>query len=445
MLKRILLVEDDHFFRETIRDFLKKRYDIIEAPNGKTAKEIMSLQDFDAVLSDIQMPGLSGLELMEWSQAHKPVPFIIMTGFSMVLETKSAYDLGAKGFIAKPFKNSELLAAIESVVGAHEEKKFSVEEIKNEYCKVSIDEFVAKPKIEFDVYIKLSDVRIIKIAHKDAEIPLEKVQHYKDKGVKYLYIRREDFSKLVQFNLGLANIIKNRSDISVEKKMNFLKYTGEVLLEKTFVEGIDKTSYNEAKSYLEMTVNTVTESKENFDLLNLLNSHSDHVYAHSLGVSLYSVMIAKHLGLEAETTLFKLSMAGLFHDIGKKEIDRTILEKPRHQMTKEERALVESHVIRGQEILSSMPTIPSDVVQLVTEHHEDLEGMGYPLRKHKLDQHPMSKVIQCANIFIDNTLSQTTGTANKPPLNTILQMESIYGNRLSKDCINALRELFGQK
>ncbi len=443
MLKKILIVEDDNFFREALRDLLKKKFTVLESPNGKSAKEILSMQTVDVVLTDIQMPGLTGLELLEWARQYKPeVPFIIMTGFSMVLETKSAFDLGAKGFIAKPFKNQELLTLVDSVLGIiPEPKQFAVEEIAKEFCKVSIEEFVAKPKIDFDVYIKLSETKYIKIAHQGEEIPKEKVSHYKEKGVKHLFIRKEDFSKLVQFNLGLANIIKNRSDISIQKKLNFLKYTGEILLERTFVDGLDKSSLQEAKTFTEITLDAITESPESFDLLNLLNSHSDHVYAHSLGVAMYSVMIAKQLGFESNAALAKITMAGLFHDIGKKEIDREILDKPRHLVSREERQMIESHAMRGQEILNALPNVSSDVVQMVSEHHEDLEGLGYPLRKEKLALHPMSKILQCANIFIENALAGSNGPG-KSALIVIAHMEKIYDRRVDRHCLAALKVLF---
>ena len=136
--KIILVVEDDHFFREAICDVLKKKYTVLEAPNGKVATEILSLSDFDLVLSDIQMPGLTGLELLEWSKKNKPVPFVIMTGFSMVLETQTAYELGATGFIAKPFKNAELIAVLEGILSAPSPAVAAVSE-KLEFCKVSID------------------------------------------------------------------------------------------------------------------------------------------------------------------------------------------------------------------------------------------------------------------------------------------------------------------
>ena len=315
---KILVVEDDDFFRDAICDLLKKKYEVLSAPNGKIAKEIISMQDFDLILSDIQMPGLTGLELLEWSKHHKPVPFVIMTGFSVVLETKTAFELGAKGFIAKPFKNNELTTVLDSILGP-EKKGFEVAEAKHEYCKVSIDEFVSRPNVDFDVFIKLSETKTIKIAHKGEMIPKEKIASYKDKGVKYLHILKEDFGRLVSFNMNVAKIIKDRPEVSKEKKFNFIKFTGEVILEKIFVNGLDKTSFHEAQSFLSMTMSVITEGPGHLDLLSALTSHSDEVYAHSLGVSLYSVMIAKKLGFESNSVLFKLSTAGLYHDIGKKK------------------------------------------------------------------------------------------------------------------------------
>jgi putative nucleotidyltransferase with HDIG domain len=442
MGKKILIVEDDTYFREALKDLLKSHYTVLEAPNGKSAKEILSMQSVDAVLSDIQMPGLTGLELLEWSVQHKPVPFIIMTGFSMVLETKSAFDLGAKGFIAKPFNNQELLDTIKTVLKEpNESEQFPVQDPTHEYCKVSINEFVARPKIEFDVYIKLSDTKIIKIAHTGEEIPREKLTYYREKGVKHLHILKADFGKLVQFNFDLVKIMKGRPEVSDSKKLSFLKYTGEVLLEKTFVQGLDKEAFSEAKSFLETKVSTISQMGDTIDLLTVLNSHSDSLYAHSLGVSLYSVMIAKKMQVESNSTLFKLSMAGLYHDIGKKEIDHSLLEKPRHLVSQEERRIIENHVVRGQEILSAMPHIPSDVVQIVFEHHEDVKSLGYPLGKGRHDQHPLSRIVQCANIFIENTL-ESPHCAGRSAISAIEYITKIHGHKIDTECLNALKSLF---
>lgn len=440
MKKKILVVEDDQFFRETICDLLQKKFDVKEASSGKAAVEILSIADFDLVLSDIQMPGMTGIELLEWAQKNKPTPFIIMTGFSLLLETKTAFDLGAKGFVSKPFKSAELMTTIDSIIG--EQVQIEVAEIqpKQEYCKVSIDEFVARPKIDFDVFIKLSETKIIRLAHKGEELPTERVQHYKDKGVKYLHILKDDFGKLVDFNINLTRIIKDRNDISIAKKLNFIKYTGEVIMEKVFVVGLDKQSFTDGQNFLNMSLGVICESKEHLDLLDALNSNSDQVYAHSLGVALYSVMVAKKLGFEANSVLFKIMMAGLYHDIGKKEIDRELLEKPRQLLNQQERKIFETHVIRSQEILMHVNGVPEEVAQIVSEHHEDMTGNGYPFNKAVKFQHPLSRILQAVNIFME--LVVKAGSEHMTGLAAVGHIEKLYDNRVDKKVLAALKSVF---
>ncbi|MBY0315467.1 MAG: response regulator [Bdellovibrionales bacterium] len=441
MKPRVLIVEDNKFFRDTLRDILKNKYSTVEVDGVPAAKEVLSHQKIDVVLSDIQMPQYSGIDLLEWTKSRHKVPVIIMTGFSMLLETQSAFELGAKAFLTKPFKTSELVSAITSILQESQDTKHLIGECEQTYCKVSIDEFVAKPQIDFDVYIKLSDTKVIKIANKGQEIPRDKVEQYKSKGVRYLYILKEDFGKLIEFNMGVARLIKDRDDISIEKKMNFLKYTGETILEKTFVEGVDKTTLYETRAFLDMTMSTLTQNKESLDLLNVLNTHSDHLYAHALGVTIYAIMIAREIGFTSNSVLFKLSIAGLFHDIGKKEIDKTLTDKPRYLLSSDERKIIESHVVRSQEILEAMGNIPTDAIQVVLEHHEEQEGLGFPYGKKGSEQHPLSKILQCANIFVEHTLPGH-GATGKPALGAIEHIERVYGSRVDRDCLAALRKIF---
>lgn len=443
-LKRMLVVEDDEFFRSTICEVLSKKYNVNQAPNGKSACELLALEDYDLVLSDIQMPNMSGIDLLEWSLKNKPVPFIIMTGFSTLLETKSAFDLGAKGFISKPFKISQLLDLIPSIIGDTEVK--AIEKKPSEsYYKVSLDEFIAKPTIDFDIYIKLSETNFIKIANKNEVLPKEQITKYKDRGVKYFYIEKIDFSKLVQFNLGLVKIINKQNEISSEKKTAFMNYTGKVILERTFTDGVDEDALRETSSFLKMTVECACESKENFDLLSLLNNYSDAVYANSVAVSFCAVLIAKTLGINSNQTLFKISMAGMFHDIGKKEIDPELLKKPRHLTTRSEQKIIESHVVRGQEILMGVKHLHSDVVRMAYEHHEDQSGLGYPNAKLARDQHPLSKILQISSLFIES-IDHLRQNGQPVIANDVIKgLEQLYDKRLDPLCLAALKKVYKVK
>ncbi len=395
----VLLVEDDEFFRIALKDVLQRNsFQITEAPDGRSAKSLLSLTQYDLIISDIQMPYLSGVELLNWVKEKFTTPFVLMTGFSQILETKAAFEMGADGFLTKPFSESELITTIQSLLKTNSDSAPPpAEEIQ--YCKIFIDDFIVGHQIPFNIYILLGEDRYVKIAHKGEDISLQKIKMYKDKNVRYLFIRMEDYTTLVGMNLKLTKSMAASSKIPMQVKKNFVKYTGEVILEKAFVDGVDSENFQIAKEFVQNSLQILSQDDDAFTTLKVLNEHSDYLYAHSLGVSTYAVLIAKKLGWNSVQTIFKVSLAGLFHDIGKKELDRSILDKPRVRLSQAEISTLEGHAQRGKEILESMRSVPTDVLQVALEHHENLLGSGYPRRLRRDKIHPFAKLISVANIF----------------------------------------------
>ncbi len=111
-------------------------------------------------------------------------------------------------------------------------------------------------------------------------------------------------------------------------------------------------------------------------------------------------------------------------------------------LTKEERRIFETHVVRGQEILMKIQGISEDVAHLVFEHHEDLSGQGYPFSKKRSELHPLSKILQAVNIFIEHALSHDgkgmTGA------NAFAYMEKICDMRFDHEVIAAIKTLIAR-
>jgi len=161
-----------------------------------------------------------------------------------------------------------------------------------------------------------------------------------------------------------------------------------------------------------------------------------------MAAALYSVLIARELNYESALTAFKLCMAGLFQDIGKKEIEKEIVSKPFQVLTNKELTILETHVVRGQKILESIKCINSDIIRIIQEHHEDLEGKGYPFGKKRTEQHPLSRILQCTNIFIEHVNTKRAEAATIDVRELLSEIEMHYKERLDADCITALRSLF---
>lgn len=446
-MSQILLVEDDDCLRDIIsKQLVSSGYKVTSAANGKAARDLIAAGNFGLVISDMKMPFLTGIELLEWSNTNVKVPFIFMSGFSTEKEIQQAEAMGGASFLKKPFCYDKLTEEIKKIIPDKEEKPaVDLSSKQGNYCKVSIDEFVAKPSLNFNVYVGLTKTKYVCIGRAGTVLSTNRIATYKEKGIKYLYISKEDFPQLVNFNLQVGKVLQNNKSINPEKKMNFMKYTGEAILEKAFINGVDKKSFEEASEYLQMTVSLLSEHETSVDLLSLLNSHSDYIYAKSLATSLYSIMIARKMGYESTQVFFKLSMAGMFHDIGLKEIAPSILEKPRHLLTHEERSLFEKHPIRTREILDAVGGIPEDVFRLVSEHHEDCLGQGYPLGTKESKQHPLSKIFQLACIFLEYAMVSPTNPDGRSPKDAIRHIENVYMDRVDPKCLQGLREMFNSE
>lgn len=116
---RILVVDDE----ASIRDLLAKtlalaEYDVDVAPDGRTALERMRVQSYDLLIADLKMPGIDGLSVIREAKRYKAdLPVIIITGYSTESAAIEAVNLGVSGYLTKPFRVPQVLAAAAKALG----------------------------------------------------------------------------------------------------------------------------------------------------------------------------------------------------------------------------------------------------------------------------------------------------------------------------------------
>ena len=114
---RILVVEDDDDMRESLGRILGRAgYQVQLARDGGEAITVLQAQPFHLVLTDLVMPRMGGLELLrEIRRLGQSLPVVFLTAFGSRAAFTKAMDLGAVGFVTKPFQASSLLAVIREV------------------------------------------------------------------------------------------------------------------------------------------------------------------------------------------------------------------------------------------------------------------------------------------------------------------------------------------
>jgi len=113
---RILIVDDNAEIREIVQEYLADTDCQIEgAGNGREALEKYEKNPFDIIITDLKMPGISGIELIKLiKQKTDTIEFIIITGYASVDTAIEAVRIGAFDYIVKPFRMEELKVTIKN-------------------------------------------------------------------------------------------------------------------------------------------------------------------------------------------------------------------------------------------------------------------------------------------------------------------------------------------
>ncbi len=124
---RVMVVDDEAVIREGLRRTLEGEGFAVEtSASGQLAMERLLEEDFDLVITDLKMPGMSGMEVLSTLRSLRPdIPVIMITGYAMVETAVEAMKHGAADYISKPFKPQEIIAKVNSAL---ETSKASLDE-----------------------------------------------------------------------------------------------------------------------------------------------------------------------------------------------------------------------------------------------------------------------------------------------------------------------------
>ena len=271
-IKNILVVDDDAQILNMLKYLLETNsYGCTLAINAQEARNAIKDQNFEVVLCDVNMPGESGMDLARYVLTeYADTAVLMVTGADDPKIARTALEIGAYGYIIKPFKPSELIINVANA-----------------------------------------------IRRRDLEI------------------RSRDYRK------NLEKLVAERT----EKLQDTL---------------------NHLQKILEGTIQAIARTVE---------SRDPYTAGHQKRVTQLATAIAKELDMDGHR-LEGLKMAGVIHDLGKISVPAEILIKP-GRITETEFGLIKVHPQVGYDILKDID-FPWAIAQIVLQHHEKMDGSGYP-------------------------------------------------------------------
>jgi response regulator RpfG family c-di-GMP phosphodiesterase len=424
---RILVVDDEKVIREILSDFLTMEGFLVRTvEDGEAAVAELERRSYNLVISDLKMPKMGGLELLEAiNRLNLNVLTVIMTGFGTVETAIEAMKKGAYDYILKPFKVEEVVHIVQRGL---DRQRLQLENIrlKEALSLYKISEAISQ-SLSLDHVLEL--VTQTTLEEMQADVVTLMLEDEPGSEVYRQCIRR---NRVVvgEDPLGELNVSEilgyYRQDLPLishgvkahqffvrpPRSPRIVSFTSIPLMVRHKVVGmINAFSFTRGYKFTEgqrkmLTImgSRAAVSIENARLYqNLLRSNQDletanlkleenfrqtivafaqaleendrYTRGHSERVCAFSRMIAEGLGLPP-AEIDTVEQAALMHDIGKIGIHYEQLNKPQ-PLTAEERAMFRNHPEKGKRILEPIPFL-RQLIPGCFCHHEHWDGSGYP-------------------------------------------------------------------
>lgn len=195
-------------------------------------------------------------------------------------------------------------------------------------------------------------------------------------------------------------------DQQYDKMINHIKSAFQTVL-------VSDLSIYELRAQLE----SMLEQIDRYNVITFTPSsmkESEYVYHNAVLTALTSYCLAQWIGLPQKDWI-QVAFAGLFHDIGNSKVDPAVIHKP-SPLNEEELHEMRQHTTYGYQLLKNVKGINEGVRLAALQHHEKVDGSGYPLHLKESQTHIYARIVSVADIFHAMTLHKTYRKAQSPYL-----------------------------
>lgn len=261
------------------------------------------------------------------------------------------------------------------------------------FFSTRVQSIVVGRPLQYDIFLKVSEELILFKRSGDV-VTQNRFEDLLKHGVKNIYILNEHRPLYLS---GLKDIVKD-PDSPDELRGKFIKETAFNHIDDLFHKEDVSSIAKESSGLVEDMVNFISTDLNAASTLMKLSTHDYYTYNHSVNVSVYSIAICKIILGEDKKLLVTAGLGGLLHDLGKRKIDLKIINKP-GKLDADEWLEMKKHPGYGYELLEKVPTISHDIKRIVHEHHEHMDGTGYPKGLSEKQILKLSRIASVADVF----------------------------------------------
>nr|WP_321398282.1 response regulator [uncultured Desulfobacter sp.] len=424
---KVLIVDDSRSALFAVKALLSPAgIHTVTASDGFQGQEALRSEPFDLVITDVDMPNMSGLDFCQWIKSNPEtahIPVIVLSSLDTDIDIENGFKVGADAYVPKRLANKELIPRIESVMN-------TCTFVKDKTILVAEDsqtiQAVAKQGLEdagFNVVLADDGQHVLDII--DDVVPdilltdLNMPRMGGDELCRRLFnmTRYKFLPIVVMSSLGdkpmMRRLIRDGVTAFIVKPFNVDMLV--VTIEKLLSDHFQRMLEERERLVLEqkLTVGSIAS------LINALEARDKYTSGHSESVTRLSIAIGRELGF-SDMELNRLQIAASLHDLGKIGVRDNVLLKP-GKLTQDEFEHIQTHTIVVQDILKPLPGM-EDVLIAASSHHERWDGTGYPNGLKGDDIPLIGRIIAVADVF--DALTSDRPYRDGMPMDEALQIIS---------------------
>ncbi len=301
---------------------------------------------------------------------HKPNSFPKLDFESITLFTQ----------IEKPTTFAEIIVKIKEIFKkderwddlkpSPEQKDIELDLKEKEYIPTRLADFIFTEKSYFNVFIKLSASKFVKILNVGDPIEKEFIQKYKAKNVAHLYLPAEEHKKYIALSekLSFKIIHSPNAEISASFKMKKVMNLGAAISQSLNSTGITPEKLDYASGFMNQSIALIKSMRFKHDSVStFLKTLEDN--DHTTTVSFTAGMMANELGFESVKSIKLVGIAALVHDIGLYDLAPALLDDEEALSSKENQAIFDKHAKHGADILRASGNFEESLCLAVEQHH----------------------------------------------------------------------------
>jgi HD-GYP domain-containing protein (c-di-GMP phosphodiesterase class II) len=265
------------------------------------------------------------------------------------------------------------------------------------YLPVATASLRPESVLECDLYIQRPGRPYAEL-YRGSTYPLEvaDVERLAADGVDHLYIRLEEVEAYRDY---LCKHLLHDKTVPLAARVQALREVTRVAFQDALTANDTDQIVNVASPFGGSLATMVAEQSLPFRELFATLEHDYNTFTHVCNVSVYGTMLAIQLGTCTDAvTLGELATGGLLHDIGKRHIPLHVLNKP-GKLNDEEWELIRQHPTSGYRELATRADLTWGQLMMVYQHHERLDGSGYPSGISAAEIHPWARICCVVDVF----------------------------------------------